>query len=156
MQREILDILLEEKNLKKEDLILSNDNYQSLVGAAIERLGTIIEEFTHESSKIYIHNPPRYLYEYINKLYKKNLIELTVKNEVYSIVKDENNNIIKSEKYEEIESEGNIIINKENKKIIATIGVEDIVIVNTEDALLVCHKDKSQEIKKILDKIEKK
>jgi mannose-1-phosphate guanylyltransferase 2 len=70
--------------------------------------------------------------------------------------KDENNNIIKSEKYEEIESEGNIIINKENKKIIATIGVEDIVIVNTEDALLVCHKDKSQEIKKILDKIEKK
>ena len=71
-------------------------------------------------------------------------------------VQDENNNIIKSEKYEEIESEGNIIINKENKKIIATIGVEDIVIVNTEDALLVCHKDKSQEIKKILDKIEKK
>ena len=70
--------------------------------------------------------------------------------------KDENNNIIKSEKYEEIESEGNIIINKENKKIIATIGVEDIVIVNTKDALLVCHKDKSQEIKKILDKIEKK
>ena len=76
---------------KKEDLILSNDNYQSLVGAAIERLGAIIEEFTHESSKIYIHNPPRYLYEYINKLYKKNLIELTIKNEVYSIVKDENN-----------------------------------------------------------------
>ena len=48
------------------------------------------------------------------------------------------------------------MFNKENKKIIATIGVEDIVIVNTEDALLVCHKDKSQEIKKILDKIEKK
>ena len=40
--------------------------------------------------------------------------------------------------------------------MIATIVVEDIVIVNTEDALLVCHKDKSQEIKKILDKIEKK
>ena len=55
----------------------------------------------------------------------------------------------------EIDSEGNIIINKEKGKIIATIGIEDIVIVNTEDALLVCHKDKSQEIKKILNKIEK-
>ncbi|MDO5089714.1 MAG: sugar phosphate nucleotidyltransferase, partial [Leptotrichiaceae bacterium] len=69
--------------------------------------------------------------------------------------KDENGNIIKSEKYEDIESEGNIIINKENHKIIAAIGLEDIVIVNTEDALLVCSKEKSQEIKKILGKIEK-
>lgn len=76
---------------KEEVLILSNDNYQSLVGAAIERLGTIIEEFTYENSEIYIHNPPRYLYEYLKKLHKRDLIELIVKNEVYSIVKDENN-----------------------------------------------------------------
>lgn len=32
--------------------------------------------------------------------------------------------------------------------------LENIVIVNTKDALLVCHKDKSQEVKKILNKIE--
>ncbi len=47
------------------------------------------------------------------------------------------------------------MMSQENK-IIATIGLEDIVIVNTKDALLVCHKDKSQEVKKILDKIDKK
>ncbi len=70
--------------------------------------------------------------------------------------KDIKGNIVRSEKYEEMESEGNIIINKEPKKLIATIGIEDIVIVNTGEVLLVCHKDKSQEIKKILDKIEKK
>ena len=70
--------------------------------------------------------------------------------------KDKNGNIIKTTKYEEIESERNIVINKEENKIIATIGLEDIVIVNTKDALLVCHKDKSQEVKKILDKIDKK
>ena len=45
---------------------------------------------------------------------------------------------------------------QENDKIIATIGLENIVIVNTKDALLICHKDKSQEIKKILNKIEMK
>ena len=69
--------------------------------------------------------------------------------------KDDKGNVVKSEKFEKIDSEGNIIINKENDKMIATIGLENIVIVNTKDALLVCHKDKSQEIKKILDKIEK-
>ena len=69
--------------------------------------------------------------------------------------KDGKGNVVRTEKYSEIDSEGNIIINKEKDKIIATIGIEDIVIVNTEDALLVCHKDKSQEIKKILNKIEK-
>ena len=94
----------------------------------------------------------------LNEIYGKKLSDYVsnVFEKFEKISIDENNNIIKSEKYEEIESEGNIIINKENKKIIATIGLEDIVIVNTEDALLVCHKDKSQEIKKILDKIEKK
>lgn len=102
---------------KKEDLILSNDNYQSLVGAAIERLGTIIEEFTHESSKIYIHNPPRYLYEYINKLYKKNLIELTVKNEVYSIVKDENNFNVRIDSIKQKIIGQNIAVNEISKSL---------------------------------------
>ena len=71
-------------------------------------------------------------------------------------LKDEDRNVIQAENFEKFESEGNIVINKENDKIIATIGLENIVIVNTKDALLVCHKDKSQEVKKILNKIELK
>ena len=70
--------------------------------------------------------------------------------------KDEDKNVVQAENFEKFESEGNIVINKENDKIIATIGLENIVIVNTKDALLVCHKDKSQEVKKILNKIELK
>lgn len=70
--------------------------------------------------------------------------------------KDRDSNVVQADHFEQIESEGNIVINKENDKIIATIGVENIVIVNTKDALLVCHKDKSQEVKKILNKIEMK
>mgnify|MGYP006349830073 FL=1 len=38
-------------------------------------------------------------------------------------------------------------------KIIATIGLEHFVVVNTGEALLICRKDKTQEIKKMLDKI---
>ena len=70
--------------------------------------------------------------------------------------KDKDSNVVQADYFEQIESEGNIVINKENDKIIATIGIENIVIVNTKDALLVCHKDKSQEVKKILNKIEMK
>jgi mannose-1-phosphate guanylyltransferase/mannose-6-phosphate isomerase len=41
------------------------------------------------------------------------------------------------------------------KSFIATIGIDNMVIINTHDALLVCHKDKSQEVKKIVDYLKK-
>lgn len=37
------------------------------------------------------------------------------------------------------------------KKLVAALGVEDLVIVETDDALLVCHRDRAQEVKKIVD-----
>ena len=39
-----------------------------------------------------------------------------------------------------------------NKKI-ATIGVKDLVIIDTPDALLICPKNKSQDVKKIVEKL---
>jgi len=41
------------------------------------------------------------------------------------------------------------------KGFVATIGLENMIIVNTRDALLVCHKDKSQEVKKVVDYLKK-
>lgn len=38
-------------------------------------------------------------------------------------------------------------------RMIATIGIEDLVIVDTEDALLICPKNRSQDVKKIVDKL---
>jgi len=40
-----------------------------------------------------------------------------------------------------------------DKKVIATIGLEDLIIVDTPDALLVCHKDRSHQIKQIIEKL---
>ena len=39
-----------------------------------------------------------------------------------------------------------------DKATVATVGLEDLVIVNTRDALLVSHKDKSQDVKKVISK----
>ena len=35
--------------------------------------------------------------------------------------------------------------------MIAAIGVEDLIIVETDDAVLVCHKDKAQDVKKVVE-----
>jgi len=34
---------------------------------------------------------------------------------------------------------------------VAAVGVFDLVIVETPDAIMVCHKDKAQDVKKIVD-----
>lgn len=36
-------------------------------------------------------------------------------------------------------------------KLVAAVGVQDLVIVQTPDAVMVCHKDKAQEVKEIVD-----
>lgn len=41
-------------------------------------------------------------------------------------------------------------------KLLATVGLEDIVIVDTPDATLVCKKDKTQEIKNLIEKLKDK
>ncbi|KKQ74226.1 MAG: Mannose-1-phosphate guanylyltransferase (GDP), mannose-6-phosphate isomerase, type 2 [Berkelbacteria bacterium GW2011_GWB1_38_5] len=38
-------------------------------------------------------------------------------------------------------------------KLLATVGLEDIIIVDTKDVTLVCNKNKSQDIKKLLEKL---
>lgn len=40
-----------------------------------------------------------------------------------------------------------------SSKLVATIGLEDTVIVETEDAILACKKDKTQEVKRIYEKL---
>ncbi len=38
-------------------------------------------------------------------------------------------------------------------KLIATVGVDNLVIIETEDSILICNKDNSQDVKKVIDKL---
>ncbi|MBU0707644.1 NTP transferase domain-containing protein [Patescibacteria group bacterium] len=67
--------------------------------------------------------------------------------------KTETDNVIKG-KHIGIDTKGNLIYSLAGK-LIATSGVENMMIVDTKDALLVCHKDKAQDVKKIVEQIEK-
>jgi len=41
------------------------------------------------------------------------------------------------------------------KKVVAAVGIEDLVIIETEDALLVAKRDKAEEVKKVVERLER-
>jgi mannose-1-phosphate guanylyltransferase len=43
-----------------------------------------------------------------------------------------------------------------NGKVAALVGVEGVIVVDTADALLVCHRDRAQDVKKIVEKLQQK
>lgn len=65
---------------------------------------------------------------------------------------DKNNNILDGHISDYI-SKNNIVINKCNDKIVAMIGIENMVIINTDDVILVMNKERSQDLKKLLQQL---
>lgn len=54
----------------------------------------------------------------------------------------------------EIDTKDSLIYGGE-RKVIATIGIDNLIIVDTGDVLLVCKKSRSQDVKKLVEKIKK-
>lgn len=50
----------------------------------------------------------------------------------------------------------NCLLYSHQEKLLAVLGMDDIVVVDTEDALLVCPRSRSQEVKKILEEVERR
>src|SRR5574344_1802812 len=64
--------------------------------------------------------------------------------------KDKDNNVIIGHVIDE-GSKNSLVYS--SSKLVATIGLEDTVVVETDDAILACKKDKTQEVKKIYEKL---
>ncbi|MEM8920249.1 MAG: mannose-1-phosphate guanylyltransferase, partial [Pseudomonadota bacterium] len=41
-------------------------------------------------------------------------------------------------------------------RLVALVGVEDLIVVDTDDALLVARRDKSQDVKRIVDALKRR
>lgn len=65
--------------------------------------------------------------------------------------KDENNNVINCEN-QTIDSKNNYI---NSKKFVALIGIDDLIVIESDDALLISKKDRSEEVKNIVEKLKK-
>ncbi|MCX6640801.1 MAG: mannose-1-phosphate guanylyltransferase [bacterium] len=56
---------------------------------------------------------------------------------------------------------GHVLIDTRNclidstDRLIATVGVHDLLIINTSDALLICHRDQAQEVKRVVEYMER-
>ena len=68
------------------------------------------------------------------------------------LVDSPKDNVIQA-KYVGINTKGSLIKSDNPDKIIATIGLENIIVVDTPDALLICPKDRSQDVKEIVNKL---
>jgi mannose-1-phosphate guanylyltransferase/mannose-6-phosphate isomerase len=64
--------------------------------------------------------------------------------------KDVNNNVVKGDVI--VLDTNNCFINSEHC-LTATIGLNNLIIVNTDDALLICDNKKTQEVKKVVEKL---
>ena len=68
--------------------------------------------------------------------------------------KDKEGNIFIGEKCVDIGSKSALVWS--DKRLIATIGLDNVIVVDTDDALLVCSKNKTQEVKKLVELLRKK
>lgn len=74
---------------------------------------------------------------------------------VYNISpKDNNGNVVDGKKSILINTKNNYFYS--SKKLIAAVDVENLVLVEMDDAILICNKDKSQNVKSVVDYIERK
>ncbi|MBM2821027.1 MAG: mannose-1-phosphate guanylyltransferase [Candidatus Berkelbacteria bacterium] len=62
--------------------------------------------------------------------------------------KDQENTIVGCEHYG-VETSGCLIHGTD--RLVATIGLKDIIVVDTPDVVLICHKDKAQEVRKVVE-----
>lgn len=53
-----------------------------------------------------------------------------------------------------LDNKDSMVYNQNDAQLLTTIGLEGFVVVNTGDTLLVCHKDRIQDIKELLKKVE--
>jgi mannose-1-phosphate guanylyltransferase len=62
-----------------------------------------------------------------------------------------NDNVVIGCEHYGVDTSGCLIHGTE--RVVATIGLKDIIVVDTPDAVLVCHKDKAQDVRKIVEKL---
>src|SRR4030095_1968294 len=74
--------------------------------------------------------------------------------EVYRLkTKDKNNNVIIGDNFIK-DSKGNLIMSP--KGFVGAVGVENMIIINTKEGLLICKRERSQEVKDIVDYLKRK
>lgn len=75
----------------------------------------------------------------------------------WNVLKDElaeedGNNVVRAD-HIDIDSKDCLIYEVDENKIVATVGLEGMIVVDTPDALLICPKNRSQDVKRIVEQL---
>ena len=132
---------LNNSNYNKNKILLNKDFFEKCPSISVDY--AIMEPLTNDIHK----NINAYTVPYYGKWSDVGSYKV-----LYDInEKDKDDNVITGNII--TENTKNCLIQSDNS-LVATIGIENLIVVNQRDALLIAHKDNSQDVKKVLDKIE--
>ena len=66
---------------------------------------------------------------------------------------DDNGNVIRGAKCISVDSNNNIIVSDGNYQMVSLLGVKNMIVAVTKDNILICEKNKNQQIKEIIKKL---
>ena len=130
-------------NIEKIYDSVDTDNFQNVVKQEFEKMEAVSIDYgvMEKTKKIYV-IPGNFGWDDVGGWLSVERIN----------PEDENNNVIKGNVVYR-DSNNNIILNNTNN-LIATLGLENMVIVNTSDVTLIMSKEKTNNIKELIKKIE--
>ncbi|MFC2042821.1 mannose-1-phosphate guanylyltransferase [Chloroflexota bacterium] len=67
--------------------------------------------------------------------------------------KDQNGNILVDGEILTVDTRRSLFFSESGKRLIVTIGVQDLVVVDTDDVVMVCHKDNTQMVRQVVEKL---
>ncbi|MBI2984666.1 MAG: mannose-1-phosphate guanylyltransferase [Candidatus Kerfeldbacteria bacterium] len=75
--------------------------------------------------------------------------------ELYHILAADGRTLVLRGHHLERDSRGNLVYTSEGK-VVATVGLEQMIVVDTPDALLICPRDRAQEVKRLVQELERR
>ncbi len=144
-----------------ESLKIHMPNWYDVSMEIAELIGT--ESFEEEVKEKYSKYEPGKVEFFTQKIYENegvqvvilpfNWIHITTWNDVFEYLKQNGHGTIQG-KVVQAESSGNIVLNKTNR-IISLLDVNDFAIIQTDEVTLICPQNKSAQMHKILEEMEK-
>jgi len=67
--------------------------------------------------------------------------------------KDQDGNILVDGEAVTVDTYRSLLYSENEKRLIVAIGVQDLVLVDTGDVVMVCHKDYTQKVRQVVEKL---
>lgn len=71
------------------------------------------------------------------------------------LIPNESGNVVFNGKHKEFDTCGSLVYGNRDDRLVVTIGVDNLIIVDSGDVLLICHKDRTQKVRDVVNQLRK-